>query len=144
MGQQAPKTRIKPPKMKRKEPPTLERMLAEIRKGFSFQLNTFLVQFTEANSDEDIEAFLPEDVGEADKWIESHISKFVENEDPSPDEMIDGVAAIFMMAFLERLYAHCGIGSEDDAEDVEDDAEDEDEDDAEDEAEDEDDTGTDD
>lgn len=107
----------RPPKKKKEAVPTLEGMLADFRKAYGMQLNTFVVQFVEGHSDEAINAFLPEDVSEADSWIEQHINAFTENEDPSTDDILDGVAALFMMAFLERLYEACGITNEDDYED---------------------------
>lgn len=97
-----------------KKPQTLESMLQDIRKVFGMQLNTFVVQFLDSHSDADIEAFLPEDLSEADAWIDGLIERFTDNEDPDTDDMMDGVAAIFMMAFLEKLYEACGVSSEDD------------------------------
>lgn len=102
--------------------PTLESMLSDIRKVYGMQLNTFVVQFLDSHSDADIEAFLPEDLSEADQWIDGQLEKFTDNEDPDTDDMMDGAAAIFMMAFLEKLYEACGVSSEDD--EVEDDGED--------------------
>lgn len=100
--------------------PTLESMLTDIRKVFGMQLNTFVVQFLENHTDADIEAFLPEDLSEADQWIDGLIEQFTENEEPDTDDMMDGVAAIFMMAFLEKLYEACGVSSEDEDEDEDD------------------------
>jgi len=115
----------KPPAKKKAAVPTLEGMLSDIRKAYGMQLNTFVVQFVESHSDEAINAFLPEDVSEADRWIEQHISAFTENEEPSTDEILDGAAALFMMAFLEKLYEACGITSDGDY-DEDEDGEDED------------------
>jgi len=97
-----------------KRVPTLESMLADIRRVYGMQLETFVVQFVDNHTDQDIEAFLPEDLAQADSWLDGLVSAFTANEDPTTDEMMDGVAAIFMMAFLERLYAVCGIASNDD------------------------------
>lgn len=116
--------RIRRPRGKSKAPekpkvPTLESMLANIRRVYGMQFNTFVVQFLDSHSDADIEAFLPEDLSEADQWIDGQLEKFTDNEDPDTDDMMDGAAAIFMMAFLEKLYEACGVASEDD--EVEDD-----------------------
>lgn len=134
--QPASKRRIRQPPLRVQQPrpkktPTLEKVHTDIRKAFAFQLNTFTAQFLQANTDEDIEAFLPEDITEADRWVEGLVEAFLDNEEPSVEDMLSGVSAIFMMAFLERLYEHCGIAVNDD--DPEDEPEDEPEDDAEDE-----------
>lgn len=97
---------------KGKKPPTLESMLSDVRKAFGMQLNTFLAQFVAAHTDEEIDAFLPEEVSEADEWIEDHVSAFTNNEDPTVEDMVDGASAVFMMAFLERLYEACGINAD--------------------------------
>lgn len=99
------------PKKPPTKPPTLDRMLSDVRKGMNVQVNTFLAQFLDAHTDEELDAFLPEDVGEADAWIEGHFDAFVQNEDPTTDDMVDGLSALFMMTFLERLYEHCDIGT---------------------------------
>lgn len=110
---------LRMPQAQPKQTPTLERVHSDIRKAFGFQLNTFVAQFLEANTDEDIEAFLPQNIAEADRWIDELVAKFVDIESPSTDEMLDGIAAIFMMAFLERVYEHCGVDDDDEPDDEE-------------------------
>lgn len=122
--------RIKPPPAqgrKPKQPPTLDQLLSNIRKLMAFQLNTVLAEFLNSHTDAQIEAFLPEDVSEADEWIEGHVNAFIENEEPTVQDMVDGIGAIFVMAFLEQLYEHCQIEGEDDEDEAEDEAEDGDE-----------------
>lgn len=104
--------------------PTLESMLADIRKAYGMQLNTFVVQFLDNHSDDDIEAFLPADIAEADAWIDGLVDAFTDNDDPDTDDMMDAASALFMMAFLEKLYEACGIASEDDEVDESDDEDD--------------------
>ena len=113
MRRPKPKATIDNPPPKKKIP-TLESMLADIRKAYGMQLETFVVQFCNNHTDADIEAFLPEDLEQADAWIDELVTAFTDNEDPTTEEMIDGASAIFMMAFLERLYAACGIANQDD------------------------------
>ena len=84
----------------------------DVRKIFNLQLQTFTVQFVENITDEEMEAMLPEDIGDLDEWIEEYVEKFTENEEPTVDEMIEGSSAIFMMAFLEKLFDHLGIGAD--------------------------------
>ena len=125
------KKKVRPPVVpKRPKPPTLEKLLADFRKVYTVQLNRFVAQFVDSHTDEDIEAFLPADVSEADSWIEEHITAFVENEEPTVDDMLDGLAAIFMMAFMERLYEACGITGDEDGDegDPDDDSEDDEDD----------------
>ncbi len=90
-------------------PVTMESLLSDVRKIFNLQLNTFLTSFVQNTSDEQMEEFLPDDLSDVDAFIEGHVSAFVENEEPSTEDMIDGVAAIFVMAFMERLFDHMGI-----------------------------------
>lgn len=127
MSKQGP--RIKQPPMqgrKPKAPPTLDQFLSQIRKLMGFQLQTVLAEFLNSHSDEQIEAFLPEDVSEADEWIEQHVNTFVENEEPSVQDMVDGIGAIFVMAFLEQLYEHCQIDEDESGDEPEDDEDPED------------------
>ena len=98
-------------------PVTMESLLSDVRKIFNLQLNTFLTSFVQSTSDEQLEAFLPDDLSEVDAFIEAHVSAFVENEQPSTEDMIDGVAAIFVMAFMERLFDHMGIPDDEDEDD---------------------------
>ena len=116
-------------KPKKRPPPTLAKFLSDMQKAMGFQLQTLLAQFLETYTDEDLEAFLPENPSEADDWIEGHINAFLENEEPTIGDMTDGLGAFFVMAFLEQLYEHCQVedGDEEDG-DEEDDEDDGDED----------------
>ena len=108
--------RIKPPPVqgrKPKQPPTLDEFLSNIRKLMGFQLQTVLAEFLNSHTDEQIDAFLPEDVSEADEWIEGHVGSFTDNEEPTVQDMVDGLGAIFVMAFLEQLYEHCQVETDD-------------------------------
>lgn len=94
---------------KKSSAPSFDKVLNDLQRVFKLQLNTFLIQFVEGNTDADIEAFLPEDLSEADAWVDEHVSVFTDNEQPTTDDMVTGMAAIFMMAFLELLYEQCGL-----------------------------------
>lgn len=108
-------------------PPTLDSMLSQFQQAMHLQLNTVVAQFLDGHTDDDIDAFLPEDIEEADTWVEQHIAKFTENENPSIKDMTDGLGAIFMMAFLEQLYEHCQVEEDDEeSEDESDDGDSED------------------
>lgn len=93
---------------------SFESIFSDVKKIFNLQLQTFTVQFVDNITSEELDAMLPEDVSEVDAWIEEFVEKFVENEEPTVDEMVEGSAAIFMMAFLEKLFDHVGIKSDDD------------------------------
>jgi len=102
------------------KPRTFESIFSDIQKIFNLQLQTFTVEFVDNISSEELEAMLPEDIGEIDKWIEEYIDTFTQNEEPDVEEMVQGSAAIFMMAFLEKLFDHLNIDSKDDSDDSDD------------------------
>ncbi len=102
------------------KPVTLESLLSDVRKVYNVQLNTFLTQFIQNTSEQQLTDFIGDDVNKMDDFIEQHVSVFVENEEPSVEEMVDGAAAIFVMAFLERLLDHLGIADVEDDDDGDD------------------------
>jgi hypothetical protein len=121
--------KVKIPNVKRPQPPTLEAVYSDFRKALTFQVNKVVLSFMEQHSDEALEAFLPDDIDAADAWISERLDRFLDNEDPTTEDMLDGMAALFMMAFLERIYEATGVLDETD-EDDSDDSDEDDEDDS--------------
>lgn len=95
-----------------RKPPTLDEMRGQMGVAMRMQLNTVLAQFLDTYSDEQVEGFLPQDIGEADAWLEDKFSLFTADEDPDIDAMVSGLSTLFMMSFLEMLYDKCGIGED--------------------------------
>lgn len=125
--------KVKIPNVKRPQPPTLDAVYSDFRKALTFQINKVVLSFMEQHNDEALEAFLPDDIDAADAWISERLDRFLDNEDPTTEDMLDGMTALFMMAFLERIYEATGVlddtddSGEDDSEDDEDDEDDSDE-----------------
>ena len=103
---------------------TFKGILREMEKIYALQLQKFTVEFLEHTPPEQLEEMIPENVGDCDAWIEEHVAKFTENEEPSVEEMVKGSAAIFMMAFMEQVFSHVGIGDAEDDDDDDDNEED--------------------
>ena len=93
---------------------TFKSILKDVEKIFNVQLQTFTAEFLEHTTSEKLEKMIPQDVGDSDAWIEQHVAAFVEDEDPSVEDMVKGSAAIFMMAFMEQVFAHLGIDDDGD------------------------------
>lgn len=105
--------------------PSFPAMLAQFRRVMGTQLNTFVAAFVDQHTDEQINKFLPKEVADVDNWLDNHMSAFTENEQPSVEDMIDALGTLYMMAFMERLYTHCGLEElpADDGADTDDDSE---------------------
>lgn len=103
----------------RNKPLSAEGIYKEIRKVLNLQLNTSILSLVQEHGEDELAAMFPEDLSELDQWLDSKLQAALDNEEPTPEEMVDGATAFFTMAFMERVIDHLGLEGDEDEQDSE-------------------------
>lgn len=91
---------------------TVRGIYSDLRKMFDIQFQEFIRQFL-SNANVDLDAFF-DDVDANQDFLESIISQWCENVEPSIKEDLDCSTAVFLQAFLEKLDKETAANDEED------------------------------